>query len=263
MPQPDQRNYTQVVNRDFLLEVALGNVNGFSTDFLVGINPSMSEGVERTIWDSDFNVTPLTANTEIFINSSDAGDTTSVIIVNGLDVNFDRVTRTATLDGQTQVSVGFFTHVQACSASIATPAGDVYIAESDTLTVGVPDTDSKVKSKIRQGFNITRNGFYMVPRAMSAITVSIRGTISAVEKAAMINTIITPFGGIPLRTISYGVSQSGLQWVIPMPVAMTNIFNQLTEVLPEKTFVEFRGDSDRNANEVFFGVDFLLRDNPI
>jgi len=50
--------------------------------------------------------------------------------------------------------------------------GDVYIYEDDTVTLGVPDTATKVYSKIPAGKNATQNGYYTVPLGKTAYITS-------------------------------------------------------------------------------------------
>ena len=42
-------------------------------------------------------------STELFFSSSNAGDTTQTVVVNGLDANFDQIGTIVTLNGQTGV----------------------------------------------------------------------------------------------------------------------------------------------------------------
>jgi hypothetical protein len=73
---------------------------------------------------------------------------------------------TVALTGQTQAQVGTGTYVRCHRAWVddtTTPAGDVYIAESDNLTGGVPDTQAKIKAKIGAGDNQTMQAIWHCP----------------------------------------------------------------------------------------------------
>lgn len=247
---------------DFYMEAALGNIPGYSQEFLIGVNPDIDSGDgELTIWDNKFNLTRLTTYTELFLSSSSSSDTSQTIIVTGLDQNYNPKSTETVLTGQAQVSAGSFIHVQSAILKVGSAAlnGDVYVAESDTLTSGAPDTNSKVKSKIIQGNGITRNGFYLVPAGSSAITMAIRGTIDTSNKSAEIKTLITPFGALtPWRTVSYTITEGFPQFLFPAPVATFGQPGQSAAVLPEKTFIEFRASVQQSDTRVFFGSDFLI-----
>lgn len=255
----------ELLNAQFLLQVALGNVPGYQTGFLIGNSFSLdiADG-EQQIWDNDFDLTPLTADTEIFMSSSNSGDTMS-IIVSGLDSNFDQKFSTIALTGQTQVTIGNFRHVQSATVlGATTPSGDIYIATTDTLTAGVPDTDSTVKSKIIQGLNTTHNGFYMVPRAKMVAAVAIRGTTDANTKPVIVHTVTTADGGVPVNVTDYTVLSGFPQFTFLTPLATFNLTGgALTYIVPEKTLVQYRGEATANATKLFFGVDFLIIDDAL
>lgn len=251
-------------NNDFRYESSLGNIQGYNQDLFIGVNESLniSNGL-ITVWDNSFNLTRLTSDTEIFINSTNVADTQEVLI-RGLDVNFDNLDVAVALNGQTQVSIGNFTHIQAALiTSSTTPLGDVYIAESDTLTAGVPDDDTKVKSKIIQGFNITRNGFFMVPRGKMAMTLTLRANTDSTNKTVTLRTYVTPDGGTPLNSVTYTVGLGFPEFNFGIPISTTLIFGDLAPVLPEKSFVEFKASASSNDTLIFVGNDFLIVDRAL
>ena len=250
-----------VFPKDFIFEVTMGNVPGYNQDFIVGVQEDLdSADGNITIWDNKFDLTRLTSDTEIFINSTNAGDTMD-IVVTGLDINFDKKNVSIALSGQTQVSIGNFRHIQTAIVSgTVTPSGDIYVAESDTLTAGVPDTNSKVKSKIIQGKNITHNAFFMVPKGKNAITMAIRGTTDATTKPATVETYVTPDGGATLQNISYTILPGFPQFLFPAPVSTVDIFGDVISSLGEKTFIEFKGEATANNTRLLFSIDLICVD---
>ena len=247
---------------DFQLSAALGNVRHVSQDFVIGVGSDLgpADGFV-TIWDSNFNLTRITTPTEVFINSTDAADDQQ-FLVQGLDSDFNRLDTIVTVSGQTQVSVATVMHVQSVTLLVGelTPAGDVYVARSSTLTAGVP-LDTDVLSKVIQGENITHNGFFMVPAGEAAVTVAIRGSTNQVNSAVTIQTLISPFGStVFLKTLRY-TFVNGLQILdFPAPVASANILGQLSPVLDQKSFIEWRALASKGGTEVFLGSDFFLID---
>jgi len=254
---------TNIPYRDFILDVALARIPGYAEDFMVGDAPPIQISDGRvTIWDlADLGesgggvVTPLTSDTEIFASSTSASDTVAIVVVQGLDVNSDRQATLTVLTGQSQVSVGNFTHVQSGTIIVTDALGDVFIAEADTVTAGVPDTPSKIKSKIPLGTNITHNGFYKVPNGCGAISMALRATTDG-DKDSKIETFITLDGQPTIMSVTYDV-QGSINWAFPAPVATINV---LGVVLPPKTFLEMRESVSTNSTRTFFGTDFFIVD---
>lgn len=255
--------------RNFYFEAALGNVPGISQDFIVGVTqPRDTSHGNLTIWDNDFELTRLTTPTEVFVNSTSGSDVGNIVNVIGLDSNYDRVVTPVTLNGQTPVSAGIYGHVQSAALSVGSAAfaGDIYIATTGTLTAGVPDDNTTVKTKIVQGNNTSRNVFYMVPNGYLLALTAIRTSVDSANKTATIHTQITPDGGLaPLETVVYSV-QAGLNEFLFNTTPLATAYNfqgGFTAILGPKTFVNYTCQVDSNNTVVFFGSDILLIDKNI
>lgn len=251
-------------NDSFFLQVGLGNVPGYSADIVMGVQDNLDTADGNiTVWDNKFDYTPFTADTEMFISSSDDADTHTVMVV-GLDSNFDPKVSYTALTGQTQVTAGNFRHVQAATVLAATiPAGDVYVAATDTLTAGVPDTDSKVKSKIIQGRNTTHNGFFMVPRGKVIVITALRATTDSATKPAAVQAWLTLLGYTPINLSTYNVMAGFPQVIWPIPVAVINGLGVPSTLIPEKTFMNFKALVGANDTQIFFGLDFFVIDKAL
>lgn len=164
----------QEIPKDYFVEVSEGNINGAVMVQFTGTNLSIGNSTRETLWDQGGNYNWLTTDTELFVSSTSASDTAVTLAVVGLDDNYLEVTRVVVLNGQTQVAVvgDMFRIYALVVISDTTPLGEVYLAESDTLTGGVPNTASKIQSKIPLSAgevgiyasnNISHNGFYTVP----------------------------------------------------------------------------------------------------
>ncbi len=160
---------------DYLMEVASGNIPGDEDERFTGRCLKIGQGIFETLWDQGGDLVYLTSDTQLFISSSDAADVGVFVRVEAMTDDYERITYTVETDGQTQVPLsGLAFRVIQCLtlAGSAIPVGDLYIAEADTLTAGVPQTASKIKSKISlspgdsgqfASTNITHNGFFTVP----------------------------------------------------------------------------------------------------
>jgi len=161
--------------KDWRIQVAKGEIPDHSSTVFSALTRGVgTNGVEKTVRNLPEVITYFTLATQLYASSTDAGDTTATVAVVGLDSNFDEVTRTVTLNGQNQVALsGTMLRVFSAVVTGSTQVnGDVYIAETDTLTAGVPDTDSKKQVKINQGDNVGLTGTITVPNGFKFIAVA-------------------------------------------------------------------------------------------
>ena len=233
-----------------ITEIALGNVPGYSKGFILDENPDMEADVSETMWDQGGLLVRLSGDTQLKISSTSALDVGIVIAVLGTDSNYNAITRVGTLNGNSQVNLDglMFRVNQAVVVGSVDVQGDIYIAEADTVVGGVPQTSSKIKSKIRLGNNITSNGFFTVPLGKSIC--GIRANYIAGKGADVrFSTFVKLFGGVFFNTGTFPVYQGGLP------------LNAEDVCLPEKTELEVRGTTD---NPDTFGtvlISYIMVDN--
>tara|TARA_R100000544_G_scaffold37217_1_gene27936 strand:+ start:12859 stop:13659 length:801 start_codon:yes stop_codon:yes gene_type:complete len=256
-----------IPHRDFLLDVIMGRMEGYTPAFAVGVTPNL-DAVDGTVtlWDgADYGaagggiVVPLTVGTNLYISSSSAADTAVTVLVEGLDANHVEQVLTVAVNGQTQVLIGNFIHVQVATVVAGNPAGDLYIATSTALTGGVPNTKTTIKSKVIQGKNITHNCFYMVPAGKGAIIMSIRGSTNS-NRDALVTTHLTYLNQPKVEFISYDIA-SWVQWGSPTPIATRDAAGNRFIIIPEKSFLEYRVSVEDNNTRTFFSFDMVLVDN--
>jgi hypothetical protein len=89
------------MSKDFMLEVAAGNVNGHSSVNKFGASSSVADGVAEEIWDGAAAYTwPTTASITHVRAAVDSAATQGMVIeVQGLDTDYALVMQDATLDG--------------------------------------------------------------------------------------------------------------------------------------------------------------------
>lgn len=196
-PVVNDQSRIEVASKRYLLDIAEGNIDNHARFSMNGTNPDVAAAWEN-VWDYGGLYTYLTTAAAMYISSSDNGDTQDYIVV-GLDANWDEQSVTVTATGQTQARVGTtetFIRVLHCYNAGATDnAGDIYIAESDSLTAGVPDTASKVKCMIRATHNSGFSGHYSVPNGKTAYLMDV--VISAgTLKQTDVHFRYRAFGGV-------------------------------------------------------------------
>jgi len=238
----------------FFLDIARGLIPGFSTDSILSFNPDVDIASEETIWEQGGLYTYLTADTELFFSSSDASDTNIGLKIEGMTDDFlVKNTLFTFTAGQSQQSIGvFFRIFKITVISGNSPVGDVYIAEADTLTLGVPDTASKIKTKMLQGTNISQLGAITIPLNHTMYVVRVI-THTRKNKDAVIKAVVRP-DGFPgfIQTTQFPSFQNSFELILDPPF-----------VINEKTDLELRATTTTNQTEVVSNVGFILIDNSI
>lgn len=249
---------TRVAPTDYFVEVASGNVPGTVDVTQEARNHTIGNAVFETLWDQGGSYTYLTADTQLFASSSSTSDTATMLRVCGLDANFAQVIRTVTLNGQTQVALSglLFRVREAFVINASSLIGDVYIAESDTLTLGVPDTISKIKTKIPlEAFdsgdyastNMSHNGFFTVPAGFDVFLLNL---VPSTPKNDDIRLDIRKReDGESWISLFNNWSYSG-----PGPISILN-----RSRIQEKADIEFRVLSGNPVGEFSAQIQFLLR----
>ena len=245
---------------DFYLEVAKGNVPGHAIGFIVGANPNIGDTNTETVWDVGGNYEYLTEDTQLYVSSSSASDTAVSVLITGLDDTYTEVVRTVAVNGQSQVMLSglMFRVFNAVVIGPTSPVGDLYIAETDTLSLGVPVTTTKVKGKIPlsgidagTGFasdNISHNGLYTVPAGKTFHGLEVRG-FAGKNQDLVFSGRVRQFGGVWLNRSPSPLYQSAV---------VQEFSNRLP--IPEKTDLEFRAIASNVWSKFQFQFQFILVD---
>lgn len=158
------------------LAIAEGNVTGktyvhvfgLAIDFDTGDNAvNVWDGADDSLFSGSPPMTYTFSSTADIdtISSSDAGDTVDIEI-KGLDTNWEEVTQTVTLSGQTDVSlttalIRVFSMENVGATDLA---GNVYLRTNGSAqTAGVPDTANTVRALIKASNNRTLMAIYTIP----------------------------------------------------------------------------------------------------
>jgi hypothetical protein len=245
--------------RDFFVETARGNIFGGVNSAMGGHNHKVEVSIFddsgkpnniETVWEQGGRYVYLTTDTQLYASSTDAGDNQILVII-GLDDNYEQVIRFATLNGQNQVALNalIFRIFQVVTISSTNPVGDIYIAESDSLTGGVPDTVSKIKSKMVGGTAQSAQAITTVPAGKTAYIYDLEGSIGK-SKDTNIFLGFRPSLGLEISLAP------------PFEIFQTT-FNFLSKgiLLVEKTDIEINAATRDIDSPITAGLKFILFDN--
>lgn len=187
----------------FGIQLEKGAIKNSRSLFKFGSNPDVGTS-EETIWDQGGLYSYLASASVIKVSSSNSNDTSSgtgarTVILYGLDADYNEISETITLNGQTEVNTTLsYLRVYRCQVTSAgssgTAAGDIYFGTGN-VTSGVP---ANIYAKIIIGENQTLMGIYTVPSGHTGYIFS--GTMCSGTETA--NKYITsklkvrPFGQV-------------------------------------------------------------------
>jgi len=187
----------------FELQVARNQITWHETAFQFGINNTVGTSFE-TIWTASSVYSYLSAASVLTISSSSANDTSAgtgarTITITGLDANYNEISETVTLSGQTAVNtvksyLRVFSLKTRTAGSGGSNAGIVY-AGTGTVTSGVPAT---VYAQVEIGYNDSAMAIWTVPAGYTAYISSYTFTTNSSTANNQITgaLLIRPFGEV-------------------------------------------------------------------
>jgi len=243
----------------FELQVSRGQIQGHSTVIVFGYNPDVDTS-EESVWPASGTVPHPTSASVLKISSSSADDASAgtgarTVFIEGLDGNFNVVSETVTLNGQTAVNTtNSYLYVNsfyvATVGSGGANAGNIN-AGTGTVTAGVP---AVLYDIISIGYNNRTTGHYCVPAGYTGYMSE--GIFSAGQASG--STSVTGF-----------LRQHGTDNILRVgAVATVNnsaavfMFEQ-PYIIPEKNCVGATaiGASANNAVSSYFNI-ILIKDGP-
>ena len=241
------------------LQVARGQVDGHKALFKFGINGDVGTSVE-TVWAQGGTYAYPASATVMKISSSSADDAAAgtgarTISIAGLDANYNEISETVILDGQTAVNtVNSYLRISrmfvVTAGSGATAAGTIY-AGTGTVTSGVPAT---VYGMIALNANQTQMAFWTVPAGYTLYLTGLFYTSGNTNANAWTNfqLIQRPLGGVFRQQSSSRVPGNG-DFVVDLhtPIAFT-----------EKTDIEVRAVASTSPSNVSAEFEGIYIKNP-
>lgn len=234
----------------FALQVSRGQIQGHRSVTIFGFNPDV-DTAQVSVWPLPSLITfPATA-LQMTVSSTSANDTSAgtgarTIVVEGLDANYNEISETVTMNGQTAVTMTKamlrinYAYV-ATAGSGNGAAGDIYIG-TGTVTAGVPATAYDI---IKFDYNTTTTGSFTVPADYTAYVS--QGLFSAGQAGGsnqVQGRLLTRGTNNIRRTAAITTLNNGVaDYVFEYPLAV-----------PEKTTIEATaiGSSTNNACSSMF-----------
>lgn len=215
---------------DFLLQVELGQVEGFELIDRTGWNGAISPSTPEDVWASGGEMVWPTAAETIEVVSGDANDSVAGtgaqrVVVEGLDASWEPLTEEVDLSGTTAVTTtGAFLRINRAWIS---HVGTYHGANAGVISMS-GTTSSNNYGQIAVGQGETKMARYSVPAGRAASLVSYSIQVSTPDKASIegratrgADAVVAPFG--TTRAFVRLDSLSG------------NLESSLKAILPEKT----------------------------
>jgi len=243
----------------FELQVSRGQVAFHDTQFKFGFNLDIDDSLE-TIWAEGGLYSYLSAASVLKISSSSTDDASTgtgarTITISGLDANYDEISESVTLNGQTAVNttqsfLRVFRMIVDTAGSGGQNAGVIY-AGTGTVSSGVP---ANKYGTIAVGDNQTLMCFWTVPRGYTAYLyqIDISMNTEVANKFGTVSLVARPESGVFNVKDKFALSQDIIHQEFKHPIKFL-----------EKTDLEVRAiASSSNANlAVSAGLDIVYIQN--
>ena len=190
------------------------------------------------------------------VSSSSVADTQNIEVF-GLDINYNEITQTITLNGQNEILLNtpLIRIVRMINRGTITVIGEVYCYTSGaTVSNGVPSPTSTIRAVINNGNNQTLMAIYTIPAGKTGY---MRDWYSSLSKDKNTTCVVKlrarPFGQVFHTKHTASISSTGSSY-IQHKYEEPEIFN-------EKTDISIIGDTSTNDSGIGAGFDIVLVDN--
>lgn len=224
----------------FELQVARGQIRGHSVVNIFGFNTSVGTSFV-TPWELNTAYPFLSAAHQLTLVSTSASDAGKIIVINGLDANYNAITEVKTINGLTPVTTtNSFLRINGMSGGDGTIIGNVTASYN-----GV------VYAQITDGIGRTQMAQFTVPAGHSFYLYRINGW----SATATGNQYITFRNRVTTLSATFDVAQA----------TFTNSQFEVQRRLPfaygEKTNIQFQCKSSSSTNDVALAGEGILIKN--
>lgn len=186
--------------------------------FKFGYNSTISTSMS-TVWSGGGLYSYPTSASAMGVSSEDDADV-SVVTIDGLDENYNRVSETVTLNGQTPVfTTASFIRVFRGTVDSVEPAGDIWVG-TGTVTGGTP---ANKYAHISVGENQTLMAVWTVPAGYTAYILSctVSTGTEASNKYLTARLKVRPFGGVPQTKEVFSLARQSVQSYMHFPTVVS------------------------------------------
>ena len=244
------------------LTIAQGLQPGFESEHKFGINPGVDTATDpEDVWDHDSVYVYQSSAAAHFISSSDGGDTSIDIEVQGLSATWAAQRDTITLVGQTKTEIAGTTWMRifrAQNISGTAFAGTVYIYEDCGVASGVPNINALIHAVIMPTHQQTKMAIYTVPLGKTGYLLAWdAGADKVAGGASMIAETL-----LQVRTVG-GVFRTQDQLNVEATgTSSAQIFFPIPRAYAEKTDIRVRiQEVSTNNSGISAGFDLILVDD--
>lgn len=226
----------------FELQVSREQIPGHSVRNIFGTNPSIGTTFV-TAWENNTALPLLSAEQQLSIVSSDAGDTNSTVLLIGVDGDYNLISEAVALDGVTPVSTtqSFFRINDFLLLSGDNPAGDVTASYSAT-----------VYAKIIAGRGRNQASIFTVPAGYSFYLERIDAFTATANNDNKIMTFRNKVTYSDGRV--FNVAQTSF-------LSRMDVQRRLAFKVPEKATIEFQLKMSSNTADIgVFGEGILVKE---
>lgn len=257
------REYSSIsrfgLTEPFNLQVARGQIAYHYSVFKFGFNPDVDDSLE-TVWAEGGLYSYLSAATVLKISSSSTDDTSAgtgarTVELQGLDGDYNQISETVTLNGQTAVNttnsfLRIYRMVVKTAGTGAQNAGVIY-AGTGTVTLGVP---ANKYATIAIGDNQTLMALWTVPAGYTAYLLQTDVTVATTQnnKYCTTHLMARPLGEVFQVKDKFVKAESSHHQQYDIPLKFE-----------EKTDIEVRaiGDSSGADIAISAGLDIIYIKN--
>jgi len=243
----------------FYLQVARNQISFHKSNFKFGFNADVDDSLE-TVWAQGGLYSYLTSASVLKVSSSSTADTSAgtgarTVELSGLDTNYDEISETVTLNGQTAVNTtNEFLRINRMVVRSAGSGGQnagVIYAGTGTVTTGVP---ANKYATIAIGDNQTVMALWTVPRGYTAYLLQTDITVATTQnnKYCTVLLVSRPDGEVFQIKDKFVKAESSVHQAYTMPLKFE-----------EKTDIEVRaiGDSAGADIAISAGLDIIYIQN--
>ena len=243
----------------FYLQVARNQISFHKSNFKFGFNSDVDDSLE-TVWAQGGLYSYLASASVLKVSSSSTADTSAgtgarTVELSGLDTNYDEISETVTLNGQTAVNTtNEFLRINRMVIKSAGSGGQnagVIYAGTGTVTTGVP---ANKYATIAIGDNQTVMALWTVPRGYTAYLLQTDITVATTQnnKYCTVHLVSRPNGEVFQIKDKFVKAESSVHQAYTIPLNFE-----------EKTDIEVRaiGDSAGADIAISAGLDFIYIQN--